>query len=125
MPLYHKLYLVVFTLASSNKRVYKIGYHRGSDISNRFARELQSGTITDFRIWLSVWVPADRLETAESECFSEIVDRFGGYRGKFHNFWSSEKIGGITEMREYDLTECRYARSMLLRKGYRYLPNQT
>tara|TARA_R110002012_G_scaffold187844_1_gene354825 strand:- start:327 stop:686 length:360 start_codon:yes stop_codon:yes gene_type:complete len=117
----YKLYLVVFTLIESNKKVWKIGYHRGSNIENRFKNEIKEGIIKDFKIWLSVWVPDNLLEQREEECFSEIVEVFGGYKGRFHNFWLPKMVPGLTEMRKYNYEELQYAREMLLRKGDRYL----
>tara|TARA_R110000803_G_scaffold22284_1_gene55669 strand:- start:851 stop:1216 length:366 start_codon:yes stop_codon:yes gene_type:complete len=117
----YKLYLVVFTLIESNKRVWKIGLHRGSNVDNRFKRELREKIIKDFKIYLSVWVNNNILEQVEKECFSEIVDIFGGYKGRFHNFWLPKMTPGLTEMREYDYKEIQYAFKMLERKGSRYL----
>tara|TARA_Y100000592_G_C5193019_1_gene187026 strand:- start:7 stop:399 length:393 start_codon:yes stop_codon:yes gene_type:complete len=120
----HKLYLVVFTLTESNKRVYKIGLHRGSNVYNRFKRELKEGIIKDFKIWISVWVNNNILEQVEKECFNEIVKVFGGYKGRFHNFWLPKMINGLTEMRKYNDKEVRYAYKMLERKGDKYLEKQ-
>lgn len=116
-----KLYLVVFTLVESNKRVWKIGYHRGSDVRNRFEKEKKEGTIKNFKIWLSVWVDYNLLEIKEKECFDEIVEVFGGYKGKFHNFWLPKMVNGLTEMREYNYKELQYAYKMVETKGKRYL----
>ena len=49
----YKLYLVVFTLVKSNKRVWKMGLHRGFNIEDRFRRELDEGIINSKSIW---WV---------------------------------------------------------------------
>jgi hypothetical protein len=117
----YKLYLVVFTLVESNIRVWKIGLHRGSNVDNRFKRELEEGIIKDFKIRLSVWVDNNILEQVEKECFSEIVKVFGGYKGRFHNFWLPKMIPGLTEMRKYNHKEIQYAYKMLERKGDRYL----
>lgn len=117
----YKIYLVVFTLVESNKRVWKIGLHRGSDIDNRFKKEIKEKIIKDFKIYLSVWVDDNILERVEKECFDEIVSEFGGYKGRFHNFWLPKMIPGLTEMREYNNKEVQYAYKMLQRKGTRYL----
>lgn len=121
----HKIYLVTFTLVESNKRVWKIGLHRSStDVKNRFRRELEEGIIKELTIHLTVWVDNNILEQVEKECFSEIVKVFGGYKGRFHNFWLPKMIPGLTEMREYNWNEIQYARKMFERKGKRYLEKQ-
>jgi hypothetical protein len=118
----NKLYLVVFTLVESNKRVWKIGLHRGTDVDNRFKKEIAEGKIKEegFKIRLTVWVDGNILEQKEAECFDEIVKVFGGYKGRFHNFWLPKMVNGLTEMREYNHEEIQYAYEMLLRKGKRY-----
>ena len=116
----YKLYLVVFTLVESNKRVWKIGLHRGSNVDNRFQKELDEGIIKEFKIYLTVWVDNNILEQTEKECFDEIVKVFGGYKGRFHNFWLPKMINGLTEMREYNYNEIQYAYKMLEKKGNRY-----
>ena len=60
------------------------------------------------------------LEQTEKECFDEIVKVFGGYKGRFHNFWLPKMVNGLTEMREYNYNEVQYAYKMLEKKGNRY-----
>lgn len=115
-----KLYLVSFTLVESNKRVWKMGLHRGSDIMDRFRKELFEGIIKDLKPWISVWVANDYLELTEKQCFDEIVKVFGGYKNRFHNFWLPKMVNGLTEMREYNYEEIQYAYKMLEKKGNRY-----
>ncbi len=47
----HKLYLVRFTI--EGKRVYKPGITRHTDVTKRFQRSINDGTISDFKIMKS------------------------------------------------------------------------
>tara|TARA_B110000908_G_scaffold152026_1_gene187291 strand:+ start:319 stop:675 length:357 start_codon:yes stop_codon:yes gene_type:complete len=115
-----KLYVVVFTIVSNNTKVWKLGYTRKTDVYKRFQKEIDAGVIKDLKIWVSVWVKDSILELEEDNCHKEIVKTFGGYKGKFHNFWLKEMINGLTEMRLFNYKECQYALNLLEQKGSRY-----
>ena len=115
-----KLYIVVFTIVDTNQKVWKLGLTRKTDVAKRFQNEINKGIIKDFKIWRSVWVKDSILELEEDDCHKKIVKTFGGYKGKFHNFWLKEMINGLTEMRLFNYNECQYAINLLDQKGSRY-----
>ena len=114
-----KLYVVVFTIVSTNRKVWKLGYTRKKDVQKRFQKLIDEGIIKDCKPWRSVWVEDSILELEEENCHKEIVRKFGGYKGRFHNFYQKEMINGLTETRIYDYNECQYALNLLDQKGSR------
>lgn len=120
-----KIYLVTFTLSRSGIKVWKMGYHKGPDVMNRFKSMINNNTIQNFKIRLSVWVDLNILEQTEQDCFQEIIKEFGGYKGRFKNFYLYKgMINGLTEMRLHNEKEIQYAYKMLEKKGNRYLVTQ-
>ena len=108
----HKLYLVRFTI--EGKRVYKPGITRHTDVTKRFQRSLDDGTISDFKIMKSSYFESEEeAYKAEQNLFEEIKTKFGGYEHKdgvtrFHNLWIQNKYGGITEIRKYNQDEVNH-----------------
>ena len=108
----HKLYLVRFTI--EGKRVYKPGITRHTDVTKRFQRSLDEGTISDFKIMKSSYFPnEEEAYKAEQKLFEIIKQKFGGYEHedgvtRFHNLWIKNKYSGITEIREYNQDEVNH-----------------
>jgi len=121
----NKLYLVSFFV--EGKRVYKIGITSQWDVQRRFQSQLDTGDITDLKIWVSVWIPTKELaEQKERECFSAITEMFPqnnfSKQGKqyFHNIWLKKNISGITEIRKYDEKERQVAFKLVENSGSRH-----
>lgn len=125
---WYKLYLVVFTV--EGKKVYKIGITSHSDVRRRFQHLLDSEIITDFKIWISVWIVGKlAAEQKEQECFSLIKETFpqNNYIKEgtqyFHNVWLENKISGVTEIRKYNPDETEKAYNFIENSGSRYKAN--
>ena len=109
----HKLYLTRFTI--EGKRVYKPGITRHTDVTKRFSRSINDGTISDFKIMKSSYFESEEeAYKAEQNLFEEITHKFGGYDDhedgitRFHNLWIKYKYGGITEIRKYNQDEVNH-----------------
>ena len=109
----HKLYLTRFTI--EGKKVYKPGITSHTDVTKRFQRSLDNGTISDFKIMKSSYFESEeKAYKAEQNLFEEIKHKFGGYDDhedgitRFHNLWIQNKYSGITEIRKYNQNEVNY-----------------
>jgi len=120
----HKLYLVNFKI--EGKRCFKIGITSKIDVTNRFQRHINTGTITEFKVYKSSYFNSyDEAYDAEQNLMKLIVKEYGGYNHKgeikFHNFWTKTKLGGITEIRKYDQNEVSFAWNYINENGEKSL----
>lgn len=121
-----KLYLVNFEI--EGKRCFKVGITSKFDVTERFQRHINSGAITNFKVYKSSYFSTyDEAYEAEQNLMQEIVDEFGGYEHdgdiKFHNFWTKTKLGGVTEIRKYDQSEVSYAWDYINENGEKSYKN--
>ncbi len=108
----HKLYLVSFII--EGRRCFKIGITSNFDVTKRFQKHIDNGDILAFKIYKSSYFQSyDDAYNAEQLLMENIVNKFGGYNFngevRFHNFWSKNKLGGITEIRKYKQAEVNFA----------------
>lgn len=128
MPTRHKLYLVTFKTKSTDQwqSCYKPGYTHHIDVTDRFQSHIQSHTILDFRVLKSSYFSSmEEAFAAEQDLIQRVIDKFGGYRPRdgvtrFHNFWSTTKHNGITEMRKYNQDEVDYCRDYIENNGKQF-----
>mgnify|MGYP003673858471 FL=1 len=116
----HKLYLVNFKV--DGKRCFKVGITSSIDVTKRFQRLITSGDIKEFKVYKSSYFDSyDDAYNAEQLLMSEIISIYGGYDHngeiKFHNFWSKNKLSGITEIRKYKQDEVSYAWNYINKNG--------
>lgn len=122
----YKLYLVKFKYKDS--LYFKGGITSKSDVMQRFRYDIQKYGLTEFKVMKSSWFRTEEEALdAEARLFSTImtkfpennyVDREGNHH--FHNFWSEENLGGISEIRKYNHKEVQEAYKFLSENGARY-----
>ena len=118
----HKLYLVSFII--EERMCFKIGITSSFDVTKRFQVHIDNSDILAFKIYKSSYFESyDTAYEAEQLLMNNIVNEFGGYHHdgeiKFHNFWSKNKLGGITEIRKYNKEEVNYAWEFINEHGER------
>jgi len=122
----YKLYLVKFKY--KGQLFFKGGITSKSDVAERFGYDIQKYGLTDFKIMKSSWFRTEQeVLDAESRLFETIVTKFpdNNYVDKngnhhFHNFWSEENLGGISEIRKYNHKEVQEAYKFLSENGARF-----
>jgi len=116
----HKLYLVNFII--EGKRCFKVGITSSIDVTKRFQRLITSGDIEEFKVYKSSYFDSyNEAYNAEQSLMKQIISKFGGYDHngeiKFHNFWSKNKLSGITEIRKYRQNEVSFAWNYINENG--------
>ena len=121
-----KLYLVKFKY--KDQLFFKGGITSKLDVADRFRYDIQNYGLTDFKIMKSSWFRSEQEALdAETRLFATIMTKFpeNNYVDKdgthhFHNFWSEEYLGGITEIRKYNHKEVQEAYKFLSENGVRF-----
>ena len=122
----YKLYLVKFKYKGS--LYFKGGITSKADVLERFRYDIQKYNLKEFKIMKSSWFRTEtEAKDAEERLFMTImtkfpennyVDKDGNHR--FHNFWSEENLGGISEMRKYNHKEVQEAYKFISENGVRF-----
>lgn len=121
----YKLYLVKFKY--EGKLYFKCGITSKSDVANRFRYDIQKYGLKEFKVMQSSWFSSEsQALEAESRIFETIITTFpqNNYVDKngnhhFHNFWSKENLGGITEIRKYNHKEVQEAFKFINGNGFK------
>ena len=125
----YKLYLVKFKY--NNKLVFKCGITSKPDVENRFRSDIQKYGLTEFKIMKSSWFKTEEeAKDAEDRLFKTIMTKFpeNNYVNQqgtpfFHNFWTEEKLNGISEIRKYNHKEVQEAYKFISENGERFYKN--
>ena len=125
----YKLYLVKFKY--NDKLVFKCGITSKPDVENRFRSDIQKYGLTEFKIIKSSWFKTkEEAKDAERRLFNTIMVKFpeNNYVNQqgshfFHNFWTKEKLNGISEIRKYNHKEVQEAYKFISENGERFYKN--
>lgn len=122
----YKLYLVKFKYKGS--LFFKCGITSKSDVMERFRYDIRKYGLTEFKPMISSYFRTeDEAKDAERSLFTTVmanfpennfVDKDGNHY--FHNFWTKEKLGGITEIRKYNHKEVQVAYKFISENGVKY-----